>query len=465
MPVTTSGIGSGINIRELVDEMLAAEGQAKTVQFDNEETKSLAKITAFGSLKSSISEFQATLTNLSDVTKFKGRLATSKDTDIFTASATDVAAPGTYSIEVTQLAQKHKVTSANFASADTVVGTGTLKFSIGTKEHSIGITSENNTVKGIMQRINETTSTTGITATIITSDSGSQLVLTATEEGTDSIFTMSITSDGDGNTSDNAGLSQLDQAYMTVSQAGLDSIVNIDGSTVTSSSNKVVDAIEGVTLDLIETNVGDPKNLTVTADRSSTITSIQSFVDSYNALMDTMNELKKVVPDNADLSGALVGDATLRSLEIQIRREISERVSTIPGGVTTLAEVGITSNRISGKMELNLTDLNQVLDDQFDTVALVFAKSDEGVAIKLDGMLENYAQASGIIDTKTDGLNKTIDSITDRREQLERYLQNLEARLLSQFIAMDGVVAGLRSTSDFLTQQLSNAPDPLSYKK
>lgn len=466
MAVTTSGVGSGIDIRQLVDEMLAAEGKSKSAKFDSDEAKVLSKITSYGTLRGVLSDFQSTLSNLKDPSKFQGRIALSADEDKFTATASSTAAKGSYSVEVTQLAKNHKLSSADFATPDTVIGTGSLKFTIGTVEHSFAITSADQTLKGIVKRVNETSTTTGISATIVTSDLGSKIMFSSDETGADKIFTVSTVSDGDGNDSDNLGLSRLSSAYLATTQTASNSIVIIDGATVTSSSNTVEDAVDGVTLTLKDTNIAEPELLTINLDKNSAISSIQSFVNSYNTMMQTINNLKKVGGEGAEsASGDLVGDSTLRNLEIQIRREISNAVTTVPGGIKTLAEIGITSDRFTGKLTINNTKLTGVLNTQFDNVGTLFAKDEEGVAIKLDELFDGYLQDSGILDSKTTGLNTTIATIDEKRERLELHLQNLEQRLLSQFIAMDSIIASLKSTSDFLSQQLSSLPDPLSYKK
>ena len=132
MAVTTSGLGSGIDIRQLVDDMLAAEGKSKSAKFNSDEAKVLSKITAYGTLRGVLSDFQSTLANLKSPTKFQGRIAISADESKYTATASAVAAKGSYSVEVTQLAKNHKLSSAAFSNPDETVGTGTLKFKVGT---------------------------------------------------------------------------------------------------------------------------------------------------------------------------------------------------------------------------------------------------------------------------------------------------------------------------------------------
>ena len=63
---------------------------------------------------------------------------------------------------------------------------------------------------------------------------------------------------------------------------------------------------------------------------------------------------------------------------------------------------------------------------------------------------------TGLIDIRMDGLNDSINRFKDNQLQLEYRLERREVGLLSQFNAMDAIVAQMRSTGDYLTAQLSN---------
>ncbi|HRE33023.1 MAG TPA: hypothetical protein PLD88_13685, partial [Candidatus Berkiella sp.] len=82
-----------------------------------------------------------------------------------------------------------------------------------------------------------------------------------------------------------------------------------------------------------------------------------------------------------------------------------------------------------------------------------------------ESTIDSYIKNDGVIKSKTNGLNKSIDLISEQRINLERHLIHFEERLLSQFIAMDSIVANLRSTSDFLKTQLDSLAEPLSFRK
>jgi flagellar hook-associated protein 2 len=107
---------------------------------------------------------------------------------------------------------------------------------------------------------------------------------------------------------------------------------------------------------------------------------------------------------------------------------------------------------------VNDAKLASALTTDFDGVGRFFSAAGDGVATRMDTLLERYVTAGGALDTRIKGLQKSIDGIGDEREALQTRLTAYEARLRTQFNALDSLVARLRSTGDYLTQQLGNLP-------
>ena len=153
-------------------------------------------------------------------------------------------------------------------------------------------------------------------------------------------------------------------------------------------------------------------------------------------------------------AGVFLGDATVRTLRQQLRSEVAGVVEDISGSYSMLLDLGITTES-DGTLKLNPTTLDNALDGNLDDVAELFSSSN-GIAIKLDGVLNEYVKSGGIIDLKTEGLNTTIDGIEAEFEQLQLSLDALEERLLAQFAALDILVNELNSTASFLEQQFQS---------
>ncbi|MFT5134807.1 MAG: flagellar hook-associated protein 2, partial [Gammaproteobacteria bacterium] len=150
-------------------------------------------------------------------------------------------------------------------------------------------------------------------------------------------------------------------------------------------------------------------------------------------------------------AGIFLGDSTLRTLRNQIRSEITNSVDDIGGPFAMLIDIGITTD-VNGSLIIDSSKLGDALNTNFDDVGNLFS-STNGIASRLDGVLTEYTKSEGIIDSKTKGLNTTIDGIEKDFEALDIKLKALEERLLKQFSGLDVLLSQLNSTSNFLTQQ------------
>lgn len=454
MAITAGGVGSGLDIESLVSQLVAAEGGPAIQRLDRKEANLQGDLSAFGSLKSALNAFLDSVRELQDRDGFLRQRANSSNTDLFSATANSSAVPGSYQLEVQQLAQAAKVRSGDFTDADTVVGSGSLEIAIGAGDSfTVDIDDTNNTLSGIAQAINNAEDNTGITATVINVDGGSRLVLTSDQAGAGNDITINATDAGTG-----GDLTQLNTANLTTLQAAQSAIFFVDQQQVTRDSNSVSDVIEGITLDLKQAEPGTVETLTVSRDENAIRTRVNAFIESYNALNQTMRQLSSYNPET-EQAGALLGDSALRGVQSQLRQTITSAVGGLD--VSTLAELGITTNKDTGGLELDTEQLDDVLTNDFSAVADIFA-SENGLANQLEGVLERYAGADGILDNRTSGLRSRIDSIDGDRERLADRLESLEARYRAQFTAMDILVAQLSNIGNFLGQQLANLPKPNS---
>ena len=453
--ITSLGIGSGLDIGGLVQQLVATEGQAAGIRIAQQEASVQAKLSAFGSLKSSLSSLSDELEKMTDLAALLVRNASSADEEFLTATADETAVPASYDVEITQLAQAQRLESGSFASSSTVVGTGTLTIAVGAESFSLDIDSTNNTLAGIRDAINNAVDNKGVAATIVNSDTGSYLILTG--ENTGSAESMVVTqTGGDG------GLSVLEYDppnmlnSLTETAQPLDAQIKINGFDVTSATNSVTGAIDGVTLELVAAQAGQTTTITISSDKTAITEQIAAFIDSYNELVDTLDSVTKFDAET-ETASALIGDLAVRGIRDQLRRELSAAVTDIDATFNTLAEIGIDTD-IEGKLTLDSTVLDGILDTEFSKVGQLFANSD-GFAVRMSSVVDNYLDDSdGIIKARTDGLDKTIEDFTAQREALDERLASLEGRLLRQFNALDTLVGQLNTTSAFLTEQLASLP-------
>jgi flagellar hook-associated protein 2 len=323
------------------------------------------------------------------------------------------------------------------------------------------IDDDNNTLEGIRDAINDAVDNKGVSATIVNGDTGSFLILTGDNTGSDQ--SMIITqSGGDG------GLSALEYDppnslnSLTETRQALDAQIKVDGYIITSDNNTVVDAMDGVTLNLIAANVGQTIEVTVANDLAAVRGQIDAFVNAYNNMISTFDSLTKFNKET-ETAAPLLGDSTVRTVRDRIRREMSIAVTDISATFDTLGELGIESD-VDGKLELDISKLDDILATEFTKVGQLFASSD-GFAVRLSAVVDGYLDEDvGLIKIRTDGLDTTIEDIADKRKTLNVRLERLEKNLLRQFNALDALVGQLSTTSNFLTIQLANLPKINAFK-
>lgn len=480
-----TGIGSGIDIDSIVKSMVAAERAPKETQLANLEKKTTTQITAIGALKSAISEFQTALGGLNKPELFQARSATSSKADQVAVTASTKAGAGSYQVEVKSLATSSKVALQPFpntAEAPATFGGGTLTFKVGDKSLEVTVDEGNNTLAGIRDAINAGGKDMGLTATIVTDDAGARLVLSSTRTGAGEDITV------EGETAD-AGLGKLleelnfdgssvepklsafendpdgyeaameayRQGPMTLSTAQ-SAQISVDGLLITSKTNKIEGAIEGVTLDLkAKTAANEPLTINVAEDKAGVKKQVQSFVEAYNKLIGVINAQTKVTSvgdGKTPVTGALVGDATARTLLGTIRNELVNVQGD--GALRALSDIGITSQK-DGTLGIDSAKLDKAMADNFNDLPGLFT-GEKGLASRLDAKLKPYTETGGILEQRNKVMTETISGIDKQREDLNRRVTSLQERLFKQFNAMDLLVGQLANTSSSLLASLENLP-------
>lgn len=391
--LSSPGIGSGLDVNGIVSQLMAAERQPLTALIKQEAVYT-QKLSAFGQVRGALASFQGALQDLGSGSKFQALSATASDATVLSASASGTATPGSYQIEVSQLAQQQKLASSGYATTDAVVGSGTLTIQFGTYDSglnsftanadkatkSIAIDPANNTLAGIRDAINAANA--GVTATIVNdgSTAGNRLVLTSADSGAANSLKISVTDD-DGNGLDGSGLSAL--AYNPTAAAGSgknlgqvaaaqDALLKIDGIAVKQSTNTVKNAIDGVTLNLVQTNVGKALTLTVSRDIKTVTDAVQAFVNAYNNANGTLKKLTAFNGPGAQ-NGILLGDSTARTIQTQMRGLLNTSVDS-GGALTTLSQIGVSFGS-DGTLSLDSAKLNTAINTNFDGIAALFAKA------------------------------------------------------------------------------------------
>ncbi len=460
MGIGVSGLMSGLDTDSIISKLMDLE-KRPILQLQKKEAGYQAKITALGQVKSAMSDLKSAVEALKKSDGFISYSATSSNTDILTVSAGDDVVPGNYSITVSQLASAQSVRSAAFDSSDAVVGTGTLTIQVGSESAvDIEIDSEHNTLSDIAQAINE--SDAEVTAGVINDGSGNfYLTLQSHNTGTDNTISLTM-QDDDGSNTDSSGLSSLytDPAShaLTETHAAANAQLTVNGVSVERSSNEISDLVDGLTLNLKSADASKTVTVSTSKDFGGIKSKLNSFVKSYNALIDT---LKKQTGYNAATrqGGTLLGDSSVGRIGLSLSRMLYESVGGVDESVNSLNKLGIEMDD-DGHLSLDTEKLTKAMEAHPEDVASFFTSDesgDEGIAIRLDKFLDGYIKSStGILSAETDGLQKSIDKIEDQIERINDRLAKREENLRHQFNTLEDLLAQFQQTSGQLDQQLSS---------
>lgn len=452
--LSSPGIGSGLDINGIVTKLMQVESRPLTA-LQTKEASYQAKLSAYGSLKGALSALQTAAQALKKTSTFTGKTASVSDPTVFAATAANSAATGSYDIAVSKLAKAHSIrTNLNYGS-DTF-DSGTLRIAIGTGAPVDIAVTAGLTLAGIRDAINGANA--GVTAAIINDGSADRLVLTSQTTGTAGAIAFTAPTTNNDST---RRLSDLVGANLVTAQAAQNAELSINGLAITRSSNTISDALAGVTLTLLKADMTTPPTarLTVAANGGVVTSAINTFVKAYNDALTSIKQLTAYDAANKKAS-VLTGDGTARSIQSQLSHLVSTGVAGIAGGISRLSDIGIAVQR-DGTLAVDSAKLSAALADPGKDVAALFAQTttgNEGIAVRFDNLLKGILGASGPIASRSEGIGTTIKDIQRRSEALQQRLDQIEKRYRAQFTALDGMLASMMQTSNYLQQQLANLP-------
>ncbi len=464
--ISTLGVGSGLDLSSILDSLEAAE-KSTLKPISTQQTSFTAKLSAYGTLKSALEKFQTANTALNKADLFTAT-STSSSSTAFSATTSGSAIAGKYTISVSQLAQAQTLTTKNSqADSKTAIATGdsvlTMQQAGGKDPVTINISAANSSLSGIRDAINNAKA--GVSASIINVGNGQyRLSVTADDTGSDNAMSLSFSEDSDsalqafmGYNGTSTDADNGMEESVTAQNAKL-KVNNVD---IENSSNTISDALEDITLKLSDVTTGN-QTLTITKDTSQAESAIKSWVDAYNSLQDTFSSLTKytAVDAGADSqdsnNGALLGDTTLRTIQTQLKSLLTNTSGS--ASFKTLAQIGITSDPSTGKLELDTDKLETALKKDASGVKdmIVGDGKASGITTVIGKNLTSWLSTTGIIQAAKDGVSKTLNNLTQQYNAASDRIDTLVARYKEQFTQLDVLMNSLNSTSSYLTQQFES---------
>lgn len=437
--ISSPGIGSGLNVNQMVSQLVAAERAPEERRLQRIESEARADLNAFATLRSALTALRTATTALaSPAQALPGRRATVEANAGFTASVDSTAAPGRYRIEVAALATAQRQQSGPVA-AGADLGGGSLSFTVAGESFVVNL-GTSTTIAQLRDAINAATGGRGLSATVVNGDAGSVLVLNAARSGSANAISLSA-----------SGSIATFAAGLTVTTPAADALVRVDGVSRSAPENRLTDLITGLSLDLTRAAPGASFTLDIGTDPSNTRNALQGFITAYNT---ALGALRNVSAFNAETrqGGPLLGDAAVRGLAQQLRGAAGDAFGP-------LSALGVRGSK-DGSLSLDAARFDAALASDAGALRRLFDPTAAGslgqvLGQRLDGAV---TANSGSIDQRTRALNDRLRGLEGSRDRLDARIDRIEANLRRQFNALDGLVAQLQSTQSFLAREFARPP-------
>ncbi|SDZ79917.1 flagellar hook-associated protein 2 [Desulfuromusa kysingii] len=433
--ITFSGLASGLDTDSIVTSLMEVERQPlelleTDIEYFELETEAYAE---FDTLLANLRDSASSMDSLDSLANYS---ATSGDSSLLMATASNSAMAGTYHVEVLSLAESQKDVSAEgFADSDSELLSGTL--TIG--ENSIDYTDV--TLEELSEMINE--ADTGLRAAIINdgTESGYRLTLRGEEAGQaiEVLGTGSIAID----TLSNGHTYSASQAHVIVD--------NVD---IYSNSNTLDSAIPGLSIELFDAEIGSEVTLTVATDTSKLSSSISSFVSSFNAIVQWIDD---------EEGNSWANDSGIVGAKRKLQNFLTTNVSGSES-FSNLVELGFSTDYTTGLISVDSETLDAALATDMDGVLALFAGDDEtdGIADLMYAYLDSETDSDdGISARRKDSNDANIDRLNSRIELMEIRLETREEYLRAQFTAMETLMSEMETQSSYLSEisALSSSSD------
>lgn len=483
--ITSLGIGSGLDLENMVTKLMEIERQPITRIEKQKETYD-AELSAIGQLASALSKIQSAAAdmkpsgvNTSYADHYKEYKANIINKDVASVSVTSGGKPasGSYQLGVEQIATAHRLATDAISKTDKFQA-GTLKIYTGkydstnntyTSNDSISVDiKDGDTLETIRDKINGAVG--NVSATIISGDDGDHLVLMAKDTGTETTIKVSVedatydagaTPTGTKKLSDVFAFDPTDATNNKLSEdeskggaKAQDAIITLNGVRATRSSNYIDDVIDGITIDLYATTKKndttgkyETTTITVSNDAKTKVTdALKSFVDAYNEQKATVYDLGKYNKDTKE-AGMLQGRSILRTSQNLMKSMITGVQGLKGSQYQSLASIGVAFTK-TGELELDSTKLSRALEADYDGVMALVGN----VMNNVDSKLETFLGSSGSIENSKTTINNILSRLDNRKTVLERHVKQMETRMRKQFSSMDSIVGQWQAQGDYITQ-------------
>jgi flagellar hook-associated protein 2 len=436
---TSTGLGQGIDVTAFVTAALAGD-QANINQVQSQKTAVDNQNKALAQITDELQSLQSAIFTLKDpLGSFSAQSAVSSNNSVLTATAASTAISGTHSVTVSSLATTSSYYTDPVASSSTALATGSFSIQVGSgAAAAITIDSSNNTLDKLAASINNASA--GVRASVINDANGSRLALVSETTGAPGDITVSANTSG---------------LNFTKAVTGSNASLVVDGIPISSTSNTVTSAINGVTLNLVSTSPSSPINIAVSPDNSKATDAINQFVSAYNTAIKDINTQFTVNSDGT-IGGPLNADGSVREAQGTLLATAAFSISG-NNGVVNLASLGINLND-DGTLSVDQTKLSSTLASNHSAAQNFFQTTASGFSQNISSALDSLvASGTGALTLDSQGLSQTSQSLNQTISDLQDAFNTKQSNLILVYSQVNATLQELPLLQAQLSQQLASA--------
>jgi flagellar hook-associated protein 2 len=436
---SSGGLGAGIDVSTLVQSALANQ-LAELSVMQGQQTAITNEQTALQSFTSDVDALQLAAQALTDPAGLLTDVsATSSNSSIVSAAAAPGTAAGSHTVVVNSLATTSSAYSSAVATSSTVLPAGTISIQVGTgAAQTITVDSSDDTLDGLAAAINS--ANIGVSASVINDATGSRLAIESNTSGAPGNLTISSS----------AGLPTFTQAV-----AGTNASLTVDGIPISSTTNTVSGAINGVTLTLSGASTTTPVTISLGPDTSDQATAINNYVTAYNKVIGDINTQEQVSSSSGE-AGPLASDSSL-SLAQSLILASSSYAMAGNGAISELSDLGITMNN-DGTLAVDNGALTTALQSNSSAVQSFFdATSTGSFGANVTSALNLLADpVTGALTNDATGLAQTQTGITQQISDFQDQINTQQTALTAEYDQVDTTLQELPLLLSQINSQLSS---------
>ena len=433
------GLASGLDTNALISGLMGVERIPLQLLHAKQRGIESAQSTV-SSILGKITAVKTAAEELSDASGFSSLVATS-DAPAVVATASGAGAEGTFSIEVTQLAQEQRNRSDSYSDSVSALGlSGNMDFAVGS-DAAVSISVEaGDSLAGIAAKINS--SGARVSASVVEDQGSYRLLVRGTDTGSSNGFTVTGSA--------TLGLDSIGNQYQKPQNA----VIKLDGTfTIDSSTNQFTNVVDGIDI-AVTAETSTPATVTIERDGDTLKGKIEDFVSAYNDAISASQLATGFGPLNAQHI-ELASDSTLRGAMMSLSSAVSSSVSGLSGKYDMLASVGVHLTQ-SGKLELDSAALEEALQDDVAAVEKVFVGDPtanvDGAMAAIISVVDRYTDGDeSILQLKVDAMDTQVDRLEEDAIRLERRLDDYEVQLQKKFTALELAVSQIQAQQSALT--------------